>query len=61
MKHDEQMRAKYGQELTDHQHRVVYDKAYDIGHAYGYEEVEHHYEELCVLASEILKGQTENG
>jgi hypothetical protein len=40
--------------LNEKQHALVYVKAWEDGHASGYEEVEQHYGELADLAREIL-------
>ncbi|MFG3710926.1 hypothetical protein [Micromonospora sp. NPDC047730] len=52
--HSAEMREKYGEGLTEAQHNKVYAFAYERGHAFGYSEVESHYEEVAELARGLL-------
>lgn len=53
--HYDRLKQEYGFNLTDAQHALVYSKAYQDGHAYGYSEVEGHYRDLVEFAEELLK------
>lgn len=55
--HRERMYFEIGQPLAglnEAQHGIVYARAYDQGHAYGYSEVEMYYGELAEMARKLL-------
>lgn len=45
--------SAYG--MNSKQHELVYAKAYEMGHASGYEDVENYYSDLVDLAQQVIK------
>lgn len=52
--HSSEMFDNYGHRFTVKQHELIYAKAYEDGHAGGYEDVELHYSDLADLARKII-------